>query len=88
MGRDDTHELWRSTGSLYLLRLMGGSLVMLKMMVGVDRSSNILVIRCLMRSFRPLVPEAEPRQCGVIGRADKLCPASRKRSLMENFEDR
>jgi hypothetical protein len=88
IGSDNTYELWHSTGSLCLLRLMVGASVMLKMICRVDRSSSIVLIRCVMRSFRWLVPGTELEQYSVNGRLDRLCLASRKSSLMVTFEDR
>jgi hypothetical protein len=80
--------LWCSVGSSYLLRLIAGASAILMTMGGVDRSSSVPMIRCLMRSLRWLVPQAELRQYGVNGRLARLCLAGRKRSLMANFDNR
>jgi hypothetical protein len=88
VGSDDTHKLWHSVGSSSLLRLTVEASAMLKMIGGVDQSSSIPVIRCLMRSFKRLVPRAEIGQCGVNGRPDRLYLVGRKSSLMAYFEDR
>jgi hypothetical protein len=89
IGSDDTHELWHSVGLLYLLRFTVGASSLLKMIGGgVDRSSSILVIRCLIRSFKRLVPGVEIRQRAISGRPDRLCLVGRKSSLMGNFDDR
>jgi hypothetical protein len=88
IGSDAIHELWCRAGSSYLLRLMAVAVSIWKVFRVADLFLSFPSVRCLMRSFRQLVPSAEAGRCGIIGMLDKLCQAGRKRSLMAHFADR